>query len=268
MLGRTNTGGGSGAFGLQIVEGLVRPKNPTQGMIWAKTEHKVTYYDLSATKPENPIEGTLWLDIGDSGHRKIVSPISKEWITVYPLSAELYISGAWVSINAVSYQDGEWVEWFPAGALYWEGNELESITGGWVAEGKKYQSSSSTPAKKPELVFYDDYMYMSQTGVGAGIVYPVAKIDLTGYNRLVAEGEFYGTGTDNGNWTISIWKELGTYYAGEVAYQSIPTNKKITRVELDVSSVNEMCVIGFVLNSTGASSSGVGYNKVERLYLE
>lgn len=79
---------GSGGFGLTIVDGLDRPTNPTQGMIWAKTEHNVTYYDLSAAKPENPVEGTLWLNIGDSGQRKIVSTVNKELITVYPLSAK------------------------------------------------------------------------------------------------------------------------------------------------------------------------------------
>lgn len=111
LYGNGGSGGGSGGFGLQIVEGLVRPKNPTQGMVWAKTEHKVSYYDLSATKPENPVEGTLWVNIGDSSSNKIVSPVSKELITVYPLYAEQYVGGEWMSIEVMGYQDGEWVEW-------------------------------------------------------------------------------------------------------------------------------------------------------------
>ena len=132
-IGRTNATPGSGNFGLQIVGGTTRPKNPTHGMVWANTPNEITDIYLSAEKPTNPVAGALWVRISNFGGKKIVSPVSKESITVYPLSAEQYINAAWVEIEVMSYQDVKWVAWIPEGALYYRGDEMTAKTGGWSA---------------------------------------------------------------------------------------------------------------------------------------
>lgn len=132
-IGRTNATPGSGNFGLQIVGGTTRPKNPTHGMVWANTPNEITDIYLSAEKPTNPVAGALWVRISNFGGKKIVSPVSKESITVYPLSAEQYINAAWVEIEVMSYQDVKWVAWIPEGALYYRGDEMIAKTGGWEA---------------------------------------------------------------------------------------------------------------------------------------
>lgn len=195
LYGNGGSGGGSGGFGLHIVEGLVRPKNPTQGMIWAKTEHKVTYYDLSATKPENPVEGTLWVRIGDSSSNKIVSPVSKEWITVYPLSAEQYISGEWELIETMCYQDTEWVAWWD-GTLFYNGDEYETYTGGWIDA-----STSASPTFKKENGKI--YLY-SNTTSGAAFAITKLPIDLTKFSMLTVTVDSMGSTGSGSSFSISV----------------------------------------------------------------
>lgn len=105
-------GAGSGGLELRIVGGTTRPAKPTQNMIWAVTEHEITSYVLSATQPDAPVEGMVWLIIGDSGTTEVCSPVGGNWITVYPLSAKQYVSGAWAGVTAKSYQNGEWAGWY------------------------------------------------------------------------------------------------------------------------------------------------------------
>lgn len=235
LYGNGDSGGGSGGFGLQIVEGLVRPKNPTQGMIWAKTEHKVTYYDLSATKPENPVEGTLWISISDSGDKKIVSPVSKEWITVYPLSAEQYISGEWMSIETMSYQDVEWVDWIPDGALYYRGDEMIEKTGGWSAvawvPNSNYTNVGLTFEKN------EDHMslgFSNQTAKARDwCIYSNNKIDMSKYNTLRINAEHSFRGTKIG---LSSSKPSASATATWVASQAFSSQKDLGETVLDVSS--------------------------------
>lgn len=271
MIGRTNTGGGGGVGGseLVIVGGTTRPAKANHNTIWLNTPNEITSYVLSATEAETPVEGMAWVSIGDSGSVKMVSPVGGDWITVYPLSAMQYVGGAWVDVNAMSYQYGEWVEWFPAGALYWEGNERTSITGGWVAVAKKYQSSSNITTKAPTVTRYDDYIYATQTGSACGLFHIANAVDLTGYNKLIAEGEFYSTGTFAENWELSVWSNLGTYYGtNQVASTKPPLKNKTTRLEVNVSTLDGLHVIGFVMNTNGASSSDVSYAKLVKCYLE
>lgn len=132
MIGKTNAGGGGvGGAELKVVGGTTRPAKPTQNMIWVNTEHEITSYVFSAIQPDAPVAGMVWITIGDSGNIKIPSPVGKDWITVYPLSAKQYISGAWVNKEVKSYQNGEWVAWWN-GELFDNGNQFEAVTGGWT----------------------------------------------------------------------------------------------------------------------------------------
>lgn len=247
------SGGGSGGFGLQIVEGLVRPKNPTQGMIWAKTEHKVTYYYLSATKPENPAEGTLWMRIGDSGDKNIVSPVSKEWITVYTLSAEQYISGEWISIEVMSYQDGAWVEWITY--LYKKGDECADITGGWQA--RAWVISGYT-AKAPTVTKTSDGVKLSFSSNALSGVYEVKNdIDLSKYKTIRFDITFAA-----GWWMVGAINRSSSVASSYIASTSKDANQGTERkiVDVDISNVNGSYDISVLVTSASGTADFTLHN--------
>lgn len=180
MIGRTNTGGGGGVGGAEliIVGGTTRPEKANHNTIWIDTNKEITSHALSATEPENPVEGMAWVTIGDSGNIVATSPIGGEWITVYPLSAKQYISGAWVDKTAKSYQNGAWVDWWN-GELYDNGNEYESITGGWeVKSNSGHMGLLTKNASTMKL--------SSNSAESSGLagIKKTSPMDLSNYNTL------------------------------------------------------------------------------------
>lgn len=246
LYGNGGSGGGSGGFGLQIVEGLVRPKNPTQGMIWAKTEHKVAYYDLSATRPENPADGTLWVNISDSGKTKIVSPVSKEWITVYPLYAEQYVGGTWADIDIASYQDGEWVDWWN-GKLYENGNEYEEYTGGWETFQHHSQTYNTAGCSKD-----GGKLTLRLTGTKCAVAYgTVEPIDVTDYTSIEFTADEIYT-----ECAFAISTMRSTSSATSRIAQIVPTSAGVHF--LDISGLSGKYYVWF----GDYTSSGAGYGAV------
>ena len=109
MIGRTNTGGGGGVgVGFSIVESTTRPANPAVNTVWVNTDKKVSGYVLSASEPETPEEGMLWVGLSDSGPVKIASTVGKAWLVFFVSGVQIYNNGAWASVDACIYRDGEW----------------------------------------------------------------------------------------------------------------------------------------------------------------
>ena len=91
-------GGGGAAIGLKVVGGLTRPANPSEGIVWAKTDVDPIGYHLSATAPENPTAGMLWIKISDSSSIKVGTSLGKDYITIMLNSVSQYVGGAWKSV--------------------------------------------------------------------------------------------------------------------------------------------------------------------------
>ena len=110
--------------------GNPQPADPTENTIWVNTDTPITGYIFSATQPTAPVEGMVWIFTGNSSPAEF-NALRKNGITVYPLSAKQYISGAWVYKEAKTYMNGTWADWTIH--LYNKGNECTDITGGWSA---------------------------------------------------------------------------------------------------------------------------------------
>ena len=192
--GNGGSGGGSGGGSeLTIVGGTTRPATATQNTIWVNTDTEITDYTLSGAEPTSPVEGMVWITIGASGSIKMASPVGGDWITVYPLSAKQYISGAWVGKAAESYQNGEWVEWIRY--LYNKGDECTDITGGWrfdFTPGSQYWSKG-TGTKNANSITLSGSNRQELAAV------TTKKVDVTNISTLFVEVDnftFSGSGTN------------------------------------------------------------------------
>lgn len=183
MLGRTNTGGGGGgglnfdvvAYDTEEALLAATPKENTIGII---TTTAISSWIFSATEPETPEEGVVWISVATSS-AVAFNALKKNGIQVYPLSAKQYVSGAWVDVTAMSYQGGEWGEWFP-GYLYYKGNEFEETTGGLeISVGRTTGYSEGVGTKGNDSIILD----CSEKSTAIEAV-TANKIDLTNYSTL------------------------------------------------------------------------------------
>lgn len=73
--------------------------------------------------------GTVWFNVGTSSPVEF-NALKKNGIHVYPLSANQYIDGALVDVEAKIYQNGEWVEWI---VILVDDSYLSNRYGEWMA---------------------------------------------------------------------------------------------------------------------------------------
>lgn len=259
MIGRTNVGGSGGSLGVSVVNGTKRPANPSNNLVWVNTGYEVKSYVLSGVQPETPANGMLWLSIADSGGIKVATTVGNDWITLYFLSAKLYVSGEWQMVEAQIYQNGVWTALLNGNFLYNAGNEFESITGGWT--GTALKKSSDTTAVKPTITKGETSLTMTASAGKGGVVHTTNKIDLSGKTKL----EFAGTikpAATSGYWTIiGVWTEFGGTYQANLAAVLDVTSEKTGTQTLDISGLDGEYYVGFALH--GSSTIEMNSLKIE-----
>ena len=178
-------GGGGAALNFKVV-GNPQPTSPKENTIWVNTDVKITGWYFSATQPENMSEGEVWFATSTESIVEF-NALKKNAIQVYPLSAKQYIGGSLVNVDAKSYQNGVWVDWFVwDGDLYTNGSSHNEHTGGLKGYAYKFSSSGST-VKEPTLTFEDGKVIFSVdggTGTGAATLFTEEPIDVTPYSKL------------------------------------------------------------------------------------
>ena len=173
-------GGGGAALNFTVVPGLTQPGTASENTIWVKTERIGSWY-FSATQPEGLQEWDVWFQTGTESDAEF-NALRKNGLQVYPISAKQYASGALVDVTATIYQDGAWCELIPTGALYWKGDNLADVTGGWqFGEGRSsgggvgtYEDNGNSVTLKTASGSKATTMQMCTKN----------KINFSGYNRL------------------------------------------------------------------------------------
>lgn len=99
------------------------------------------------------------------------------------MSAYQYVDGAWRYVEAKSYQNGTWVEWF-SGELYKNGNTYENITGGWGAKSVGVNSSYQDTGAVPTVTYNSDSVTISIATGKSGLWHTKNKISLAGKTKL------------------------------------------------------------------------------------
>ena len=247
MIGRTNVGGGgSGGLNFQIVGGTSTPASPKENTIWVNTSTTITDWVFSATQPTGAT-GRVWISTSTSSLVEF-NALKKNGIQVYPISAKQYVGGAWVGVTAKTRQNGAWVDWWD-GYLFKNGDEYESVTGGWVSAPKAYSAGTNAVAAK--ITKADGTITASPNGDGGCILYTANKIDLSGYSTLIFDGKVSNATAYESLANMRVWSEIGSYSTSNaVATASLQRNVD-GEVTLDVSGLDGEYYIGFGLYASG-----------------
>lgn len=246
-----------GGLNFRLVGGLAQPNDPKKNDIWVNTPEKITGYYFSPVQPENMLPGEVWISIGTSSPVAF-NAVKKNTVMVYPIGAKQMINGILVDKTAKSWQDGAWVEWIPAGSLFWHGDQRTEKTGGWTSADYTYYGSSYTIIA-PTLG--ETIHLETNGGAQCAIAGTGSLIDLTGYQRLQAS--FEGR-TGKGPLQMAVSKGRNLYAANTAAY--VTSDESSGTIELDLSSVNDgKYYIGFSL--TGGSQSPVNTATITEVVL-
>lgn len=144
--------------------------------------------------------------------------------------------------------------------LYKDGNEFTDITGGWVAIGKKSNSSSGIVAGEPTVTRNADNIFIDNISSPnkASVFVCQNKIDLRNVSKIVFDGTIVSKATSSDDYTfceLSVWTELGTYgTTNQVASVGVNDTGGTTEgLELDVSGLNDAAgyIVGLRLFKSG-----------------
>lgn len=117
--------------------------------------------------------GQVWIHTGSSGTGSF-NALKKNGITVSPILAEQFASGAWVEKTAKSYQNGEWVDWW-SGELYKDGKLYNVLADGFETVGST-------------VVNYEDGYFIYYNPSATGVIASPQMIDTTGYKTVKITG--------------------------------------------------------------------------------
>ena len=171
---------------------------------FADTTCKVSFVEKNAEYViEGTPEGMVWFYTGASSTVKF-NALKKNNITVYPLVAKQYVSGAWVDKTAKSYQNGAWVDWI----TYALRSGVDEI--GLEAYQYKGASRSETAG-----VDYIEFTTTTSGGTYNSSTYGRATsepVDLTGVNCVyarinVVKGEVSGGNSAGGGLNVATAKD-------------------------------------------------------------
>ena len=102
---------GGAVLAVKVVGGLQKPSNAKQGVIWVKTDQKITGWTMQVEEPTEPTEGMVWI-VNLSPAR--LNALKKNGIWFTPTSAKQYSDGGWVKKTGEYYNSGQWVALFAA----------------------------------------------------------------------------------------------------------------------------------------------------------
>lgn len=130
--------------------------------------------------------GDVWIQYSVSGNT--FNALKNNTMMIATIKAWQYVYGAWTEVEAVSYQNGEWVDWWN-GELFDNGNQYEAVTGGWVRNTnlKLYGGSNTDTATVGDVL-----SVRSKSGTAAMLTTKNA-IDVTDFNYVLIDVKSFTT---------------------------------------------------------------------------
>lgn len=225
----------------KVVGGTSAPSNPKENTIWVNTDAEITNWAFSAAQPETATAGMVWIFTGTSSPAEF-NALKKNGITVYPLLAKQYVSGAWVSKIAKSYQGGQWVDWTMY--LYNKGAEYVDENGrGWAFSGTYTKNANNIRVGATEGTAYSGYAespFLNMSG------FDTIEIHIITFNT--SSYECYGK--------LSVIDEGGTTVIEHSLTRGMADD---SLVSIDVSSINSRCKFRVTAGHTHTGSGRSSY---------
>lgn len=228
-----NIGSGGGGLNFKLVGGLTQPADPAENTIWVNTDIEITGYEFSATEPADPVEGMVWITVG------IPSPVAfnalkKNSIMVYPISAQQYVSGVWVTKTAKSYQGGAWVEWI---AYVYKDGVL--LAGNLIPVAKSWNGNGTAPT----ITHNGKSISITRPSQSQGYCYFEVRYDMTNFKTLRTTGSYIHDGVERCG--PAILNSVGGAFSS--CYVALETGGE-TDISIDISSISGEKYIGFFLS--------------------
>lgn len=256
--------GGSGGLNFEVkayASESALPASASENSIAILTTDEMSSWVMSPAEPESPAEGMVWMLTGASSAVGF-NAITENALQIYPLSASQYRSGSWVNVNAKSFQNGSWVDWWIPGTLFFEGIDGTDLTGGWKSydwsAGSGYTKITETIEITADGMSVDlDTATHTNHSTFIGTT---NMIDLTDYSLL--KMEFSGASVSTagtGAVQARVYKDAG--YTSVASADVLSTGGAFTgSVEIDVSGLSGEHYIGFFLwkwNKTAVVSANM-----------
>lgn len=259
--GTGNLGGGSGG-GLNFkVVGNPQPANPKENTIWLNTDVDITGKYFQAEQPEEMVEGEVWISTGTASNVAF-NALKKSTIMVYPLSAKQYVSGAWVDVNAMSYQDGSWHNIKNEFIIYDSGSFGENPSGDifdadCVDDGENVTSVSKQTS------------YMKWESVGDStyaLFYITPKISCAGFSTLKISLTNVSASLDEEGVRWGLARETNAQTPKFVAYEQVDSPSGNETISVDVSNVGSSSYYAALRASTPDTTGFTA--RVTKIWLE
>ena len=197
--------------------------------------------DAPGGAPRN--DGDVWICYSTSG--SVCNVVKSGSVMIAPTSAFQYVGGVWENVSAVIYQGGKWVAAWD-GKLYLNGNEYETVTGGWQtqrptgyfnADGKATKNATSI------ALAASSNQYITAT--------PSKKIDLTSFDWLYFKVDSVTVG---GSAYAHVAVYLNDEFSNATAVK-ILTTPTVGVNALNISDLSGAYFVGFGCGSTGTASA-------------
>ena len=254
MIGITNAGGGGGGLNFKVVGGTVQPTSPSENTIWVNTSVAITSWVFSTTAPTNPAAGMVWFATGSSSSVAF-NAVKKNGIWVYPAGCQQYVSGAWVTKTAKTYQSGAWKDWQLT--LYKAGTKRVKFTDG---NGTAYGTASlNWGAATADFTSNQP----SDTRAFTSIYTYTQLMNLVGYSQLVCTLSAASYADSNAHFIIAVSSAAvpALSYLGavtDVLGQAQASTGSSLTLALDISSIPREAVsvlVGLYTNGGRGNSS-------------
>lgn len=248
------TGGGAGLnFSVKAYAEL--PETGKENEIAVITDTEMTGWVISPMEPTEPVEGLVWIAVGQTGPVSF-NALKKQGIILYPLIAKQYISDAWVTKTAKSFQNSEWTAWITY--IFGNGTVNEELTGGIY--GVSLLADGSALLFNPTVTSGENKTYTTKNAINLTNfdtirlkVKTTAYTGTTRYIRLAVIGS-----SKNGSYVIT---------SGLLKYVSNSswTEGEVVELDLDVSDITGEQFVGISsgVNSGDGSQRQTEYNIME-----
>lgn len=242
-------GSGGGTRSYKVTGSVSAPENPFHGDIWVQTSVAITQIDITSEQQVIPVwdgrdgmvqivTGTQWSDdlYVDSDHRREYN------LYLYPRACVQRFDGAWHRVTAYIYTlKNRWIQFSSAwdGTLFYNGNQYEGVTGGWVGADSYSPNLTATlmsgtitisTARAVDLSSFSTLKFIgSGNGTQSGEYYPAKCKIFNESGGEVASLDFQ----NNNTYAMSVAALSGKHYVRFTTSGSRGNNLNISKVWLE-----------------------------------